>query len=404
MLRAVPLLLALAVPACHTVPPPSAHPDDVVAVSMPLADNVDGCVDRFEPGADYFPDKVEFRHSAQLRVDYHGHYKVLTFTPAVGTAEVLQYALVQCGTPPPEGFPQARVVTVPARRLATANHSILSSIVRLGATDRLVGIANKLSITEPTIRRLALANLIAEVGSGTHSNIEMAMAMQPDVYFTFYSAYPQGNLHPRLWELGVHALPMADHMEPTPLGRAEWLSYLAVLLNRERSAAHYLATVERDYEQLRALTADVTDRPVVMTGSSETRDIWDLRGHQNNFAALIHDAGGRYFWDEGGASSYVRPSYERVLHASDRAVLWIGGPNRVAGLDDLVAADARHAFMRPVQLQRVYALDRDGLGTWTYPWVDQSLDRPDAILADLIRVIHPGIAYAHRDVFIRTLE
>jgi iron complex transport system substrate-binding protein len=329
---------------------------------------------------------------------------VLTFTPAVGTAELLQYALVQCGAPAPAGFPEARIVTVPVRRFATSNHSVLSSIVRLGLADRLVGVANKLSITEPTIRQLAMTRAIAEVGSGTHSNIELAMAVMPDVYFTFYSAYPQGNLHPKLWELGVRALPMADHMEPTPLGRAEWFAYLALLVNRERDAAAYLAEVEADYERLRALTADVTERPIVMTGSSETRDIWDLRGHQNNFATLIHDAGGQYFWHDGGASSYVRPSYERVLYASGDAAIWIGGPNRVASHDELVARDGRHAFMQPVRLRRVYALDRDGLGTWTFPWVDQSLERPHAILADLIRVIHPAIAYAHRDVFIRALE
>jgi iron complex transport system substrate-binding protein len=276
---------------------------------------------------------LAFRHSSQLRVEYFGHYKVLTFTPAVGTAEVLQYALVQCGTPAPAAFPAARIVTVPVRRFATSNHSILSSIVRLGLADRLVGVANKLSITEPTIRRLAVTRAIAEVGSGTHSNIELAMAVAPDVYFTFYSAYPQGNLHPKLWELGVHALPMADHMEPTPLGRAEWFAYLALLVNLERDAASHLAQVEAEYERLRTLTAGVADRPMVMTGTSETRDIWDLRGHQNNFAALIHDAGGQYFWHDGGASSYVRPSYERVLHASGDAVIWIGGPNPSRGRD-----------------------------------------------------------------------
>jgi iron complex transport system substrate-binding protein len=374
-------------------------------VAFPLTHNVDGCVQRFEPGADYFPEKLTFRHSSQLQVKYFGHYKVLTFTPAVGTAEVLEYALVQCGTPAPAGFPTARIVSVPIRRFATAKGSILSSIVRLGLTDSLVGVADKRGITEPTIQQLARSGAIAEVGSsGNHSNIERAIAVRPDVYFTFYSAYPQLNLHPKLWEVGVHALPMADHMEPTPLGRAEWFAYLALLVNRERDAAPYLAQVETEYQRLRALTADVTDRPIVMTGSRQTRDIWNLVGHQNNFATLIHDAGGQYFWREGGAGSDVRASYERVLHTSEDVAIWIGGPNRVASHDDLVARDARHAFMQPVRLRRVYALDRDGLDTWTFPWVDQSLERPQAILADLIRVIHPEIVYAHRDVFIRALE
>lgn len=241
--------------ACQTVPPPPVTGRSIVSPRFPLASNIDGCVDRFAPEADYFPDRIAFRRSTQLRIAYHGHYKVLTFTPAVGTAEVLQYALVQCGTPPPPGFPDSRIVTVPMRRFTTSNHSILSAVTRLGLEDRLAGVANKLSITEPTIRALALTRQIAEVGSGTHSNIELAMAVAPDVHFTFYSAYPQSNMHPKLWELGVRALPMGDHMEPTPLGRAEWLAYLAALSNREGQALAHLTAVERDYEALRALSA-----------------------------------------------------------------------------------------------------------------------------------------------------
>lgn len=268
----------LAVAACRTTAPPPVAGATAVAVTFPLARNVDGCVDRFDPSADYFPEKARFRHSTQLRVDYHGHYKILTFTPAVGTGEILQYALVQCGTPAPPRFPRARVVTVPMRRFTTSNHSILSTITRLELQDRLVGVANRLSITEPTIRTLALDRRIAEVGSGTHSNIELAMAVSPDVHFTFYSAYPQSNLHPRLWEMGVKALPLADHMEPTPLGRAEWLVYLGILTNRERSASRVFDSIESRYEALRARARGVTARPVVMTGRSDTRDSWDLRG------------------------------------------------------------------------------------------------------------------------------
>jgi iron complex transport system substrate-binding protein len=390
--------------ACHAAVPPPPAESMPVTVTRPLHRNVDGCVDRFDAGADYFPDKVEFRHSTQLSVAYHGHYKVLTLTPAVGTAEVLQYALVQCGTPPPSDFPAARIVTVPMRRFTTSNHSILSAITRLGLEDRLVGVSSKLSITEPTIRALAMERAIAEVGSGTHSNIELAMAVAPDVHFTFYSAYPQSNMHPRLWEMGVRALPLADHMEPTPLGRAEWLLYLAALANREAEATAAFATIERRYEALRARTRDVRNRPTVMMGWSETRDVWDLRGGDNNFAALIHDAGGEYFWREGGTSSYVRPPYESVLYQSSYAMFWIGGPNRIASHRDLVEADARHAYVRPVLERRVFALDRGGVGTWTYPWVDQSLDRPDAILADLISVLHPDLTADDALVYVRALE
>lgn len=405
MRRGLLVLVVLACGACHriTVPPPVAWAE--TTVEAPLQRNLrDTCVRDADPTRDYFPEKAAFRHSSQLEVVYHPTYKVVTFTPAVDTREVLRYALVQCGTTPPPGFDDAHTVEVPIRRFATAHHSILSTVTRLGLEGRLAGVANRRSITEPTIRRLAMDRQLPELGSGTHSSIEATIAVQPDVYFTFYSAYPQSNLHPQLWQMGVRALPMADHMEPTPLGRSDWLLFLALLTNQEGAAVPYLAQVEREYRALADRTRDVSVRPVVITGRTESRDTWDLPGHRNQLARLIHDAGGRYFFDRGGSSSYVRADYERTLWLAAPADAWVGGPNRIGSIGELLARDARHAWLRPVRRGHVWALDAGGESAWTYPYVDQSLDRPHVVLADLIRALHPDRLPDHADVFTRRLE
>lgn len=405
-MRALLLLaLTLSGAGCHRVvaPAPAAWPALVVRAA-PAHNLTDRCVDTASVATDYFPEKGAFRHSAQLAVEYHDTYKVVTFTPAVATREVLRYALVQCGAPRPEGFDEAHTVSVPVRRFATSHHSLLSAVTRLGLEDRLAGVADRFTITEPTIRRLAAARALPELGSGTHSNIEATIALQPDVYFTFYSAYPQSNLHPRLWEMGVKALPMADHMEPTPLGRSDWLLFLALLTNQEGEAMRYLGDVAAAYAALAERTRDVTARPLVITGRTESRDTWDLPGDRNHLARIIHDAGGRYFFDRGGSSSYVRADYERTLWLAAPADAWVGGPNRITSLGELLARDARHGWLRPVRRGQVWALDAGGEGTWTYPYVDQSLDRPHLVLADLIAALHPDRLPDHRDVFTRRLR
>jgi iron complex transport system substrate-binding protein len=244
------------------------------------------------------------------------------------------------------------------------------------------------------------------VGGGTHSNIELAMAVDPDVYFTFYSAYPEFNLHPKLWEAGVTAFPMADHMETTPLGRAEWVKLLALLVNKEAQANEWFAGVEAEYEALKASTSNVADRPRVLYGSPDTRDSWQLRGDRNYFATLVRDAGGEYFWERGGASSLERGPYEEVLHDSASTAVWISasGLFGVDNIEQLIAKDARNAWLHPVKMRRVHSLDRGAAGAWTSPWGDQSLDQPHRALADLIRVIHPEIALAHEELFIRHLD
>jgi iron complex transport system substrate-binding protein len=68
----------------------------------------DGCIADYNPAVDYFPEKVQFRHSVQLAVSYHKHYKVATFEPSIATQEKLRYALVQRGAPVPKGFRPTR--------------------------------------------------------------------------------------------------------------------------------------------------------------------------------------------------------------------------------------------------------------------------------------------------------
>ena len=241
-MRALLVAVVLAGLGCrqieHSPRPSWAAEEPGLAGTVNLSER---CVSNFDSSVDYFPRKTRFLHSAQIEVSYHGYYKVVSFTPAVDNKEALQYALVQCGTSSPPGFPPARVIEVPIRRFTTANHSILSAVTLLGVENRLAGVTNCHNITEPTIRELALEQEIPEVGGGTPSNIELAMAVNPDVHFTFYSAYPEFNLHPKLWEVGVTAFPMADHMESAPLGRAEWVKLLALLVNKEAHANEWFA-------------------------------------------------------------------------------------------------------------------------------------------------------------------
>lgn len=406
-MRCLSIAVLLAATGCYQMeaPPPPAWAL-APAGHAGIANLDNGCIGEFDPQLDYFPDKVTFEHSAQLAVEYHPSYKELVFTPAVDNKEQLRYALVQCGAPPPPGYPAARVIEVPIRRFTTENHSILSSVTLLGITDRLAGVASRYTITEPTIRELVLSRELAEVGGGTHSDIELAMAVAPDVHFTFYSVYPTWNLHPKLWELGVTAVPMADHMDTTPLGRAEWVKLLSLFVNREAQANEWFRGVAGQYEQLSALTADVTHRPRVLYGTPDTRGSWELRGDTNHFARLIHDAGGEYFWERGGASSWEHAPYEEALYGSATTMLWIGGMGLtgIDSIDQLLAKDSRFEWLRPVRMERVHALDRGGAGAWTAPWTDQSMDKPHRLLADLIRVLHPSIAVEHKEMFLRTLE
>jgi iron complex transport system substrate-binding protein len=376
-------------------------------VALPASANIiDGCVAGYTPELDYFPEKVEFQRSTQLRVEYRKHYKLVHFDPAVNTGETHTIALVQCGTPHPANLPPHTVVVdVPIRRLATVNESIYGALADLDVVGTLVGVPNTEAVTVPAVKaRIAEGGIVALYGFA-HSSIEDILALAPDVYLSFYSPYPEFQIHPTLRRLGIRALAHAEHLESHPLGRAEWVKFLAMLTNREAAANDVFARAEREYEQLRALVpADVRRRPV-LAGIASARNIWDLFGGDNFRAALIHDAGGEFVLrDFRSALGHTQLPLERVYAGGHDAPVWLGGVQGTPSIAQLRSEHVMYPHLRAVRDGSVHGWDRGYAGYFAYPAVDQSMTRPQWMLEDAIRILHPSLLPPGPLHFIRTLS
>jgi iron complex transport system substrate-binding protein len=340
-------------------------------------------------------------------VSYHGHYKLLRFDASVGSPEPMHFALVQCGSPHPRDLPpHTRIIEVPVRRLATANESIYGALADLGAVDVLVGLPNFNGVTVPEVRERIERGGVVEMYGWGHSSIEPALALDPDVYLTFYSAYPEFQMHPTLWRVGVQAMPQADHIEATPLGRAEWIKVLALLLNREARADTVFADIEQKYEALKALVANVEQRKRVISGYASQRDTWDTQGGRNFRTQLIRDAGGYFAMtdDLPTTNGWLMLPFERVYAAAGQAPIWYGGLQGTTGYAQLIDSNPLYVWLRAVRERQVHAFDKGYRGEWSFPSVDQGMTRPHWSLEDAIRVLHPERLPHGEFHFVRTLQ
>ena len=350
------------------------------------------CVADYREDADYFPERTRFDWSDQLAVEYSGHFKRVSFRPSVNTEETLEILLVQCGTPVPEHAAGTIVIQIPIRRLATGNSSMLGAADELDIVDHLVGVENVLTPTIESVRRRIADGRIEELWGYAHANIEPIMAARPDVYLSFYSAYPQFNLHPQLQRVGVRALPQADHLEGHPLGRAEWLKFLALLVNREAKANRHFAQVEREYLHWRNLAAQAPQRPAVMAGFAVGRDSFEVFGALNQRAQLLADAGGDYVLsDLRKHGSLLQVGFEEAYVAGAEAPVWIGVQSGHASLAQMLEITKRASWFASARTGQVYAFDKDSLGTWASPAHDNSMTRPHLALAELVQVLHPEL-------------
>src|ERR1700757_3812613 len=121
--------LSLLAAGCGRVHAPPPRVRQFTALASPPMQNLNrSCPGVYVPEWDYFPDKVAFEHSVQLKVTYHGHYKVVDFVPSILTKLPLRYVLYQCGTPRPTGFDGATFLEVPLQRAVLNTPSMGSTV------------------------------------------------------------------------------------------------------------------------------------------------------------------------------------------------------------------------------------------------------------------------------------
>jgi iron complex transport system substrate-binding protein len=364
-----------------------------------------------QPEPTAFP--TELRHARGFEVARrNGVTYVTVHSPWPGAAAGIRYALIRRGDPPPSDVPPARVIEIPVRSVVTLSATYLAELEILGLSDRIVGHAGLPRVYSPVIRAAAEQGAVREVGDGGAGvNTERLLDLKPDLVL----AYGLGNaydVHPKLEELGLKVVINADWLEATPLGRSEWIKFLALFFGKEQEAELAFTRIESRYLELTdlvrgalacgALACGAVDRPTVFL-DAPFQDTWWTAGGASHMAGLLRDAGADYLWAENDEFSSLPLNFEAVYERAAEAKFWLN-PGGFESLKGIVAADERFAAFRAFRKQQVYnciarRTSRGGNDYW-----ESGPANPQLVLADLIAILHPGLLPEHRLFYYRRLE
>src|SRR5438874_12901064 len=285
----------------------SAHTSDRRAANVTT-----GCVDRFDPMADYFPDKLAIEDALDFSVEYRRSYKVVTVRDATEGGLPERYVLAQCGTPAPPltgGLAGAQLVTVPLSSFFAFSTTHLPLLADLDRMDVLTGVAQHDAVMDPKAKARIKAGQVVEFARlGLVIDVERVVAAKPSLLMATGTSNATLSV---IRQAGVPVVANSEWREPTALGRAEWLKYMALFLNEERRAQAVYGVMKRRYRSVsvRATTRSVAERPLVMTGRS-TRGLFTIAGGRSYVAALIKDAGGRYVWADNPSVGFASVDLE----------------------------------------------------------------------------------------------
>ena len=402
----ITLLVAL-LAACAPVQPASEAPAQTAATtssSATVENNLsEGCVEGYNAETDYFPQKATLTQTQGFSVEYHNNYKVVTIkTPWPGATEGLQYVLVQCGTPAPEGFEPSQIVEVPAKSIMTMSTTYLPFLDKLGVLDRLVGVDDTTYVNNPAVLKMAEEGKLATIGYGAAVNVEKVLEVAPDLVMTYGSGSPDYDAHPVLIEAGVKVIVNAEWMETAPLGRAEWGKFVALFFNKEAAAETLFAETMSRYQELAAKAATVTSKPTLFT-DSDYQGTWYVAGGKSFAAQMFKDAGASYLWADDENSASIPLAFEAVFEKAADADFWIN-VGYVSDLASLKANDARYADFAAFKNGKVWNNNKRANANGGNDYYESAVAEPDVVLADLIAIFHPELLAEHEFVYYQQLK
>ena len=259
-----------------------------------------------------------------------------------------------------------------------------SVFIELDEIDRVKGILEGRNIHSPKMKQLLANGVVKDVGTESAKNMELMIQLHPDIIL--YSPYFDGNQDP-LRVTGAILFPFADYLESTPLGRAEWIRVVGLLAGCPERADAWFNDIERRYDELKDLCADVQQRPTVFSDLPFNGQ-WYVAGGKSYIAQLFADAGADYLWKDNPSTASFPLDSETILAKAKHADFW-----RVANssslpmtYETLKRENSIYTLFDAFKNRKVFVCDIQKTG-----YFETSQIEPDVLLADFIAIFHPEV-------------
>lgn len=300
--------------------------------------------------------------------------------PWLGGSELLERYVFA-----PEGYdgdlPNGVVVTVPVKSSIVYSSVHGGAIAELQAVDAICGVADKqYFITDEIVERIN-SGRIADVGNSMSVSIERIVDLSPDAILM--SPF-QNKESGAIMRIGSPVVQCVDYMEPTPLGRAEWIKLLGVLYGRRHEADSIFAAVSAEYTQLRDSATLLADAPKVLPEQPLSSAQWDVPAGESYMARMLRDAAAVYPWAATSGSGSLTLDAATVLNEAEDADYWIIRYFGDLTLKDLRSSNPLNCHFKAFKTGNVYVCN-----TSVSPLFEEFPFHPERLLREYVKLFHP---------------
>ena len=344
--------------------------------------------------------KIEFAQG--FDITYYEGYKVITLKNAwPGAEKVFKYALVEDGIQLDSREDYDEVINVPIDNIVVTSTTHIPSLEMIGVDESLIGFPNLDYISSEKTRNRINKGLIKELGKNEDINTESLIDLSPDLVIGF-AVDGNNKTFATLKKTGIPIVYNGDWTETTPLGKAEWIKFFAAFYNKEELANELFLEIKTEYQKAKELALKAEKTPTVLSGAMY-KDVWYLPQGKSWAAQFIADANGNYLWNDSEGTGSHSLNLESVLEKGEHAQIWIG-PSYYTNLTQLKEAHSVYQQFDAFKNDQVYSFTNKVGETGGLLYFELAPNRPDIVLKDIIKILHPELLPNHELYFFDKLK
>ncbi len=344
-------------------------------------------------------DAVKLSHATLFEIRHSGDYTIVSVLNPWKNGDVYdRYYLVKdpAVSVPADGYK----IQIPIKSLMANSATHLGFLEALDELDKVTGVCNANFIYNPYIRNRVEEGKVKDLGDSFNLDVEQLMLLRPQaVMTTAYNADDENSK--KLRQTGLSIIYNIEWQEKTLLGRAEWVKFIGAFFDKGKEADSIFSAVEQQYMETKQKVDSVENKPSILSGQ-EFRGSWSMPGGKSFNARLYLDAGGDYYFKDDSTTGSISTTIEEALVYFNNANVWIGAQANT--LEELGKVNPQYKLFKAYRNGNVYNMNKRQHATGGSDYWESGVARPDLILIDIIKILHPDILADYEFTYFRKLE
>ncbi len=337
-----------------------------------------------------------------LSIKEFDNFKLVTVTNTFPEAtENYTYVLHKKGNKLPDSLAKYTSIEIPIQKVIVTSTTHIPSLEMLEVENSLKAFPNTNYVSSEKTRILIENGNVREIGNNQSLNTEIILDIQPDVIVGF-SVDGDMKTYKNLERNGQKIILNSDWTEKTPLGKAEWIKFFGALYDKNEQADSIFNKIKNDYLEAVKLAKNTSYSPTIMAGSIY-EDQWFLPQGDSWAAYFLIEANGDYLWKDSKGTGSLALSFESVLDKAKDADFWIG-PGQFTSIEQILTSNPNYKYFKAVQNKNVYSFSSKKGKTGGVIYYELAPNRPDLVVKDLIKILHPNVLPEYQLYFFEKLN